>query len=98
MDLSLPAVIGITTPGKSTVLRNGKMGNDSGNSSLLISASSSGVIKGINSEFSSKSCSDNLSKLKNFVFVIFIVNAVVNVVFNYIFVSKNRAKIVIFKI
>ena len=55
IDLSLPAVIGMTTPGNKTVLRNGNIGSVSGSASLLIFASSSGVIKGINSEFSSNS-------------------------------------------
>jgi hypothetical protein len=41
MDLSRPAVIGITTPGNSTMFRNGKIGSESGNSSLIISSSSS---------------------------------------------------------
>jgi hypothetical protein len=40
MDLSRPAVIGITTPGNSTMFRNGKIGSESGNSSLIISSSS----------------------------------------------------------
>jgi hypothetical protein len=29
MDLSRPAVIGITTPGNSTMFRNGKIGSES---------------------------------------------------------------------
>jgi hypothetical protein len=41
MDLSRPAVIGITTPGNSTMFR-GKIEGESGNSSLIISSSSSG--------------------------------------------------------
>ena len=49
IDLSLPAVIGITTPGNKTVFRKGKMAISSGKASLFISSSSSGVINGINS-------------------------------------------------
>src|ERR1044072_9308951 len=41
MDLSRPTVIGITTPGKRTVLRRGSMGNSSGMTSLFICSSSS---------------------------------------------------------
>ena len=48
--LSLPAVMGITTPGNNTVLRKGKIGNVSGNVSPFICSSSSGVNNGINSE------------------------------------------------
>ena len=70
IDLSRPAVIGITTPGNNTVLRNDNIGKDSGNSSLAIFSSSSGVIKGINSEFSSKSCNDKLSSDIKFDFFI----------------------------
>ena len=44
------------------------MGKVSGNFSLLISISSSGVIKGINSAFSSISFTDKLSILKRFFF------------------------------
>ena len=55
IDLSLPAVIGITTPGNKTVFRKGKIANDSGNSSLFISSSSSGVKRGINSASESNS-------------------------------------------
>ena len=61
MDLSRPAVIGITTPGNKTILRKGKIGKDSGNSSLFISSSSSGVNNGINSASESNSWSDRLS-------------------------------------
>src|ERR1700743_2995534 len=52
MDLSRPTVMGITTPGKSTVLRSGSIGNTSGTCSLFISASSSDDISGKNSESS----------------------------------------------
>jgi hypothetical protein len=44
MDLSRPAVIGITTPGNSTMFRNGKIGSESGNSSLIISSSGSTTV------------------------------------------------------
>ena len=70
IDLSRPAVIGITTPGKSTVFRNGKIANESGNNSFFITSSSSVVIKGISSEFSSKSCNDKLSSILNFFLLI----------------------------
>ena len=64
IDLSLPAEIGITTPGNKTVLRKGKIGNEAGNSSLFISSSSSGVKSGINSASVSNSCNIKLSKDK----------------------------------
>ena len=70
IDLSLPAVIGITTPGNKTVFLRGSIGNESGRTSLLISFSSSGVIKGINSEFSSTSINDKLSILNKFLLAI----------------------------
>ena len=50
--LSRPAVMGATTPGKITVFLSGRIGNNSGSCSWLISASSSEVINGINSVFS----------------------------------------------
>ena len=46
------------------------IGNESGSTSLLISFSSSGVIKGINSEFSSTSINDKLSILNKFLLAI----------------------------
>ena len=52
-DLSLVAVIGITTPGNKTVFLNGRIGRVSGILSLEIASSSSDVIKGINSDSSS---------------------------------------------
>src|ERR1700754_1614767 len=52
IDLSLPTVIGITTPGNNTVLRKGNMDNTSGICSLFISSSSSVDISGKNSESS----------------------------------------------
>ncbi len=55
IDLSLPAEIGITTPGNKTVLRKGKIGSETGSSSLFISSSSSGVNNGINSASESNS-------------------------------------------
>ena len=55
MDLSRPAVIGITTPGNKTIFRNGKIANVSGNASLFISSSSSGVNNGIKSASESNS-------------------------------------------
>ena len=61
MDLSRPAVIGITTPGNKTVFRNGKIGTTSGSDSLSKASSSSVVIKGIKSASDSISCSDKLS-------------------------------------
>ena len=72
MDLSLLAVIGITTPGKSTVFLKGNIGNELGKTSLFISFSSSGVIKGISSEFSSTSISDRLSILNKFLLAIIV--------------------------
>ena len=68
IDFARDAVIGITTPGKSTVFLKDKIGKVSGNFSLLISISSSGVIKGINSAFSSISFTDKLSILNNLFF------------------------------
>ena len=47
--LSLPSVIGITTPGNNTLFLKGKIGNLSGTSSRFILSSSSGDIRGINS-------------------------------------------------
>ena len=55
IDLSRPAVIGITTPGNNTVFLRESMGKESGSVSFFITSSSSVVISGINSEFSSKS-------------------------------------------
>ena len=66
IDLSLPALIGITTPGNRTVLIRGRIGSTSGNFSFSRASSSSDVINGINSESASKSSSDTLSKLLNF--------------------------------
>ena len=61
MDLSLPAVIGITTPGKRTVFLSGRMGTESGRDSFAIASSSSEDIRGIKSASDSISCSDKLS-------------------------------------
>ena len=61
IDLSRPAVIGITTPGNKTVFRSGNIGNDSGSFSLNISSSSSEDNNGINSASESNSCADKLS-------------------------------------
>ena len=59
--LSRPAVIGATTPGKMTVLRKGRMGSSSAIGHPLFTSSSE-VINGINSVFSSIiSLNDNLS-------------------------------------
>src|SRR6185312_6471381 len=52
IDLSLPTVMGITTPGNSTVFRRGNMDKTPGNCSLFISSSSSVDIRGKNSESS----------------------------------------------
>ena len=49
MDLSLPTVIGITTPGNNTVFFIGSRGTTSGNSSFSSASSSSDVIRGISS-------------------------------------------------
>ena len=49
MDLSLPTVIGITTPGNNTLFRKGRIGRFSGNTCLFTVSSSSAVVKGINS-------------------------------------------------
>jgi hypothetical protein len=46
---SRPTVMGITTPGNSTVLRKGRMGSSGGVFSAFINSSSSAVINGINS-------------------------------------------------
>jgi hypothetical protein len=53
MDLSLPTVIGITTPGNKTVLRKGKIGSVCGKFSEFILSSSSEESKGIKSTSSS---------------------------------------------
>ena len=63
IDLSLPALIGITTPGKRTVFVNGNIGNTSGRFSFSRASSSSEVINGINSDSSPKSSNDILSML-----------------------------------
>src|SRR5690606_4667062 len=52
MDLLRLTVIGMTTPGKWTVLRKGSMGNISGISALLISSSYSELSIGKNSVYS----------------------------------------------
>jgi hypothetical protein len=49
MDLSLPTVMGITTPGNNTVFLRGKIDSISGVSSEFITSSSSDVSKGKNS-------------------------------------------------
>src|SRR5690554_365463 len=61
IDLSRPAVMGITTPGKRTVFLKGKIGSVSGRFSFSIASSSSIDISGINSASSFKSSKDNLS-------------------------------------
>ena len=66
MDLSRPAVMGITTPGKRTVFFRGSIGTCSGRASLLSCSSSSEVISGINSASDSISWGDKLSKERNF--------------------------------
>ena len=63
IDLSRPAVIGITTPGNKTVFLKGKIGTISGKDSLSNASSSSVVIRGIKSASDSISRSDKLSKL-----------------------------------
>ena len=65
--MSLPAVIGITTPGKSTVFFKGNIGSVLGTCSLFISSSSSGVKSGINSASSSIPEVDKLSISINFI-------------------------------
>ena len=49
IDRSRPTVIGMTTPGKRTVLRRDSKGMLSGTSCLCIAFSSSSVMRGINS-------------------------------------------------
>ena len=51
-DLFLVAVIGITTPGNSTVFFKGRIDSDFGNFSLFIASSSSDVIRGMSSDSS----------------------------------------------
>ena len=65
-DLFLVAVIGITTPGKSTVFFRGRIESDFGNFSLLIASSSSDVISGIRSDSSSIIFPENVFKSKRF--------------------------------
>ena len=60
IDLSLPIVIGITTPGNRTVLRNGRIPTICGISSVFMVSSSSGDNNGMNSE----SSSNKFEKLK----------------------------------
>jgi hypothetical protein len=83
IDLSLPAVIGITTPGNKTVLRSGNIASKSGNCSLLIASSSSGVINGINSASSFNSWNDKLS--------ISIIFDLAIVLFSHCVISKNSS-------
>ena len=49
MDLSLPTVIGITTPGNNTLFLSGRIGRFSGKTCLFTVSSSSAVVNGINS-------------------------------------------------
>ena len=63
-DLSLVAVIGITTPGNNTVFLRGNMGKVSGIASFDIASSSSEVIRGINSDSSSIGSNEMEFKLK----------------------------------
>ena len=67
IDLSLEAVIGITTPGNITVFFKGKIGKLSGKDSFEIASSSSDVINGIKSESSSMFCNDIMSRFNNLV-------------------------------
>jgi hypothetical protein len=69
MDLSLPTVIGITTPGNKTVFRNGRIGKISGTSSELIASSSSEDNKGMNSVSASR-ISENSNGVSRFSFSI----------------------------
>ena len=64
IDLSLEAVIGITTPGNITVFFRGRIGSVSGRDSFEIASSSSEVINGIKSESSSIFWSDIMSRFK----------------------------------
>ena len=63
-DLSLVAVIGITTPGNKTVFLRGNIGKVSGIDSFDIASSSSEVIRGINSDSSSIGSNEIEFKLK----------------------------------
>ena len=63
IDLSLLAVIGITTPGNKTVFFKGKIGIELGKASLFNASSSSAVIRGISSASDSISRREKLSKL-----------------------------------
>ena len=56
----------MTTPGNKTVFRKERIEIVSGSDSFFMASSSSVVIRGINSEFSSKSCNDKLSSIVNF--------------------------------
>ena len=64
IEVSRPAVIGMTTPGNKTVLRRGKIGKVSGTSSRSISSSSSGESSGMSSASSSIEWADKLSNPK----------------------------------
>ena len=72
IEASRPAEIGTTTPGKSTVLRSGRIGNTWGTRSRSISSSSSVVSRGINSAFSSICSVAKLSKFPIFISILLI--------------------------
>ena len=65
--------MGITTPGNKTVFLRGRIGTESGKSSLLNASSSSVVNNGINSDSASISLSDKLSNEMKFDLAIFII-------------------------
>ena len=76
MLLSLPRVIGITTPGNNTLFLRGKMGNLSGTSSKFILSSSSGDISGMNSvsvSITSDKPFQSLSAKKSLIIVYYLV-------------------------
>src|SRR5699024_740897 len=81
IDLSLPAVTGTTTPGKSTIFLRGKIANSSGTSSLFIASSSLGDNSGINSASVFKSCNDKLSKNDIFDLLICVFKVNVSVIY-----------------
>ena len=68
-ERSLVTVIGIITPGKSTVFLRGRIGSESGFFSLSIFCSSSSLSKGKNSLSPSIDEENNISLISNFLFI-----------------------------
>src|SRR3989338_1277926 len=90
MDLSLPTVIGITTPGNKTVLRKGNIDSSSGTFSEFIWCSSSDESKGINSVSSSmiSSLIIGIKPFKSKLSVISPVDLVIKIKVTYLWVQS----------